>query len=205
MIHKLAKYLKYSVEVIEKRRENEFFTTVYLRKKALQVLDKVQDEWLDAFEWACNVSGEFVNADEIVLDHIVNGVYLDDFIDRLLKDDGRQSHGALINRLLYVNMLLKDAEGEDMNKKMGSAFRAARAVTGNLEENKLNAYRQKLLSSIIAHDYDRFKEILLQLSVYAGVEFGFAFDLFDDFEENKDVAYTFINTLGMRAAEAQKD
>jgi CRISPR-associated protein Cst1 len=62
-----------------------------------------------------------------------------------------------------------------------------------------------LLSSIIAHDYDRFKEILLQLSVYAGVEFGFAFDLFDDFEENKDVAYTFINTLGMRAAEAQKD
>jgi CRISPR-associated protein Cst1 len=201
MICSLKRYLQYSVEIIklivdDHDRKNNVFATVYLRKKALQVLKNVKVEWLDAFECPCNVSGEFINADEIVLNHIVNGIYLDDFIDRLLKDDGRQSHGALINRLLYVNMLLKNAEGENMNENIIKAKNTARVVTRKLEENKLNAYRQKLLSSIIAHDYDRFKEILLQLSVYAGVEFGFAFELFDDFEENKDAAYTFINALG---------
>lgn len=82
-----------------------------------------------------------------------------------------------------------------MNKKMKAAYAAARAVAGKLEENKLKSYRQKLLSSIIANDNDRFKQILIQLSLYSEVDFSFALDLFDDFEANKDIAYTFIVEL----------
>ena len=44
-------------------------------------------------------------------------------------------------------------------------------------------------------DYDRYCQVLLQLSNYSGVAFDFVYDLFEDFEKNKDVAYTFINAL----------
>ena len=63
------------------------------------------------------------------------------------------------------------------------------------DDNKVNSYKQKLISAITFKDYDRFCEILLQLSSYSGVVFYFAYDLFQDFEENKNIAYTFINAL----------
>lgn len=72
----------------------------------------------------------------------------------------------------------------------------AKAVKGKIQENKLESYRQKLISSIIFKDYDRVCQILLQLSQYSDTYFSFADDLFIDFEENKDIAYMFINSLG---------
>lgn len=62
-------------------------------------------------------------------------------------------------------------------------------------ENKIDTYKQKLTSAIIFKDYDRVYQILLQLSNYVDIEFGFVYDLYDDFEENKDLVYTFINAL----------
>jgi len=44
-------------------------------------------------------------------------------------------------------------------------------------------------------DYDRCCQILLQLSNYSGVTFDFVYNLFEDFDKNKDVIYTFINAL----------
>ena len=83
-----------------------------------------------------------------------------------------------------------------MNQKMIGAFAAAKSVNKALETNKINSYKQKLISSITFKNYDRFCEILLQLSSYSGIVFNFSYDLFDDFEENKNLAYTFINALG---------
>ena len=45
-------------------------------------------------------------------------------------------------------------------------------------------------------DYDRFCDILLNLSNYADEPFDFAYDLFEDFEKNMDIAYAFVNALG---------
>ena len=82
-----------------------------------------------------------------------------------------------------------------MKDRLKGAFKNAKQVAEVLEINKLDSYRQKWTSSIIFKDYDRVCQILLQLSNYSGVEFSFVYDLFDDFEANKDLAYTFINAL----------
>ena len=82
-----------------------------------------------------------------------------------------------------------------MKQKLKGAFACAKQVAKVIENNKIDSYRQKLTSSIIFKDYDRVCQILLQLSNYSGIEFGFVYDLFDDFEDNKDLAYTFINAL----------
>ena len=36
---------------------------------------------------------------------------------------------------------------------------------------------------------------MINLSNYAEVPLGFAYDLFEDFEKNKEIAYTFVNGL----------
>ena len=86
-----------------------------------------------------------------------------------------------------------------MNKGMRSAYagaeKAVAALKKKKQENKISSYRTRLLSALIFHDYDRFSEILLTLSNYTGVYFPFAYDLFEDFEANRDVALTFVSNL----------
>ena len=82
-----------------------------------------------------------------------------------------------------------------MRQSMKVAYACAKEVAKKLPENKRESYRQKLTSAIVFKDYDRCCQILLQLSNYSDVSFDFAFDLFENFEENKDIAYTFINAL----------
>ena len=83
-----------------------------------------------------------------------------------------------------------------MKDRLKGAYACAKQVAKAIESNKIDSYRQKLTSAIIFRDYDRVCEILMQLANYSGVkEFGFVYDLFSDFENNKDLAYTFINAL----------
>lgn len=85
-------------------------------------------------------------------------------------------------------------------KGLRGAYASAKEVTSYFKSkkltNKTNSYRQKLASCIVAKDYDRFIEIMLQLSSYTQMSFGFLHDLIKDFEGNKNLAYEFINSLG---------
>ena len=92
-----------------------------------------------------------------------------------------------------------------MKQSMKMAYACAKEVAGKLPENKRESYRQKLTSAIVFKDYDRCCQILLQLSNYADVPFEFAYDLFENFEENKDIAYTFINALTKKKEDKQED
>ena len=60
---------------------------------------------------------------------------------------------------------------------------------------KLRSYRQKLISCLVFKNYERFIEIVLQLSAYSQVSMGFLSDLAENFEENKNLAYVFTNNL----------
>lgn len=82
-----------------------------------------------------------------------------------------------------------------MNKGNYFAKKAADEVISKIEKNKVIGYRNKLISCLTFKDYDRFCTVLLQLSAYSTVSFGFAYDLFENFEENKNLAYTFVNAL----------
>ena len=97
-----------------------------------------------------------------------------------------------------------------MEQKTKQAYKCAKQMawkmTGTvykLPDNKLNAYRQKLTSALTFEDFDRFNIVLLNLSNYVDEPVDFAYDLFEDFEKNKELAYTFVNA--MRSRESLKN
>ena len=139
-----------------------------------------------------------------VFNSVINFTLLDDTINELLKKskDGKKSY--VISKLLKINIeIKKGAESmEEMKKSMKIAYACAKQIVhkrdGNklrISETKLKSYCTKLTNAIILDDYDQFQKILINLSNYAEVPLGFAYDLFEDFEKNKEIAYTFVNGL----------
>ena len=123
------------------------------------------------------------------MDNILNDVSLDELIELFLKE----KREYIVSQLIKTNILMKGEK--NMKDRLKGAYACAKKVAVSIESNKIESYRQKLTSSVIFKDYDRACQILLQLSNYSNIEFGFVYDLFDDFEENKDLVYTFINAL----------
>lgn len=184
-------FIDFDVEVIVKNREKAFFETLFIRKEAVWILQSLNDKAVRAFCFSYK-RGEkyYINIQNEVANHILNNILLDDLIELFLKDNGSS---YLINQFIDINLKIKG--GREMTQDMKSAYACAKEVVKKLEENKINSYRQKLISAIIFHDYNRACDILLQLSNYSEISFGFAYPLFEDFEGHKEVAYTFINAL----------
>lgn len=188
-IQETAEFIDYDTEVILKRRDKEFFETMYIRQESIYILRalKVYEPFCRSLKINDNF---YLNVQEKVTDCILNLVRTDELIEIYLKRNSEY----LVSLLIKLNLLICGG-GEDMNRSMKVAYACAKEVAKKLPENKRESYRQKLISSIVFKDYDRCCQILLQLSNYADVQFDFAFDLFEDFEKNKDIAYTFINAL----------
>lgn len=125
-----------------------------------------------------------------VTDCILNLIRTDELIELFLKQDSEY----LVSNLIEINRLICGG-GEKMKQTMKAACACAKEVAEKLPENKREGYRQKLTSAIIFKDYDRFCQILLQLSNYSETTFDFAYNLFEDFDGNKDIAYAFVNAL----------
>ena len=106
----------------------------------------------------------------------------------------KSDYEYLISLFIQMNTLICGG-GEKLKQSMKVAYACAKKVAADLPENKRTSYRQKLTSAVIFKDYDRCCQILLQLSNYTDMTFDFVYDLFEDFEKNKDIVYTFINAL----------
>lgn len=187
-------FIDFDVEVIVKNRDKAYFETLYIRKISIEILKKVRDYKVFCFSYKVN-ENYYINIYTEVINCILNNLLLDEYIEMFLKLDG---YKYLISQFINLNMLIKGKKekgGNTMNKSMYVALKSAERVADSIETNKLKSYRQKLTSAIVFKDYDRVCQILLQLSNYSGVGFDFAYDLFENFEENKDVIYTFINAL----------
>ena len=185
-------FIKRDVEVIVKNRDNGYFETLYIRKKSIDILKNIKKEKIDyeSLNTSYKVTDKYYrNIQKEVMNNILNNIFLDELIELFLKD-GRS---YVVSQLIKINILIRGEN--EMKDKLKGAFACAKQVAKNIEPNKINSYRQKLTSSIIFKDYDRACQILLQLSNYSNIEFGFVYDLFDDFENNKELAYTFINAL----------
>ena len=192
--------LKSDIEIIVKNPEHEYFETLYLRKESLRILKNMKPYYkVFGFDKECQL--DILNE---VFDSVINFTLLDDTINELLKKskDGKKSY--VISKLLKINIeIKKEAESmEEMKKSMKIAYACAKQIVhkrdGNklrISETKLKSYCTKLTNAIILDDYDQFQKILINLSNYAEVPLGFAYDLFEDFEKNKEIAYTFINGL----------
>lgn len=185
-----ADFIDFDVEVIIKNRGEDYFETLYIRKAAIKIFTEIENYKALKMKYKVN-DNYYKDIEKEVTDSILNNIKLDGLIEMLLKADSNYSYN--IKTLIKINTLIYG--GDKMDKQMKSAYASAKEVRKKVEENKVNSYKQKLISAITFKDYGRFCEILLQLSSYSGVVFDFAYDLFENFEENKNIAYTFINAL----------
>lgn len=187
-----ADFIKRDVEVIFKDINKGYFETLYLRKDSIDIFKAIKNENIDykSFSTYYKVTDKYYkNIQKEVMDCIINNTLLDNLIELALK----VNKSYLATQLIRTNILIRG--DKNMKDKLKGAYACSKKVAEVLEKNKIESYRQKLTSSIIFKDYDRVCQILLQLSNYSGIEFGFVYDLFDNFEDNKDLAYTFINAL----------
>lgn len=185
-----AEFINFDVEVITKNRAEEYFETLYIRKDAIKIFVDIENYKAIKFKYKVN-DNYYMDIEKEVTDKILNNIKLDSLIEILLKSKSNYTYN--IKTLIKINTLIYG--GDKMDKQMKSAYASAKRVMSQIPENKVNSYKQKLISAITFKDYGRFCEILLQLSSYSGVVFDFAYDLFGDFDENKNIAYTFINAL----------
>lgn len=187
-------YINYDVEVITKDMGNDFFETLYIRDKAINNLKRIK-EFYEVFITKKKIAdGYWIDVYDEVINCILNNLRTDKLIEMFLKENERE---YLVSKLISVNLIIENG-GEEMETRTKSAYKTAKFVADNIPENKLNSYRQKLTSSLVFRDYDRYCDILIQLSNYVGKSFDFAFNLFEDFEGNKDVAYSFVNALSKK-------
>ena len=87
----------------------------------------------------------------------------------------------------------------EFNKNQKFAYACAKEIVKIFKKNniekKLDSYRQKLTSSLIFKDYKRTLDILMQLSNYSGVYFGFLYDFMENPSKNDDIIRMFILEL----------
>lgn len=197
-----AALLNYDVEVICKSKDAEYFNTLYLRRHAIEIFKKMADMFkkqnntlsvTDIIEKPCRLEKEYLPVQKIVIDSVINNIYLDDLIEKILRDKEGANKSFLVSTLIKINQFIYG--GENMEIKSYKAKQTAEELSKKIEGNKIRSYKQKLISAISFKDYDRFCEILLQFAAYAEMPFEFAYDLFDDFDANKNIAYAFVNGL----------
>lgn len=194
-------FLQSDIEIIVKKPEHAYFETLYLRKESLEILKNMKS-YYKAFCFSIKISDDYwINILNEVFDAVVNFTLLDNLINKLLKDSREGGNSYAISKLLKVNVEIKKGD-EKMKNTMKAAFACAKQIVdkkdGNkprVSDTKLKSYCTKLINAIILDDYDQFQKILINLSNYAEVPCGFAYDLFEDFEGNKEIAYTFVNSL----------
>lgn len=194
-------FLNYDVEIIIKNVENPFFETFFLRRESIAIFQQIEE--YNVFCRTVKIGDDYVPIQQKVTDSVRNLQLMDDLIEALIKDDTNKknaNNSFLIWSIIKLNVLIRDKlniGGENMNKVMRSAYAGAENAAAVLRRrnqgNKISSYRTKLLSALLFRDYSRFLDILLSLSNYTDVYFTFAYDLFEDFEANKEAAYTFVN------------
>lgn len=196
-----ATCIDYDVEILTKSQDYDYFETMYVRKKATAIFKCISEKEYNSLCTSLQINSKlYIYIEETVVNSILYNKHLDSLIENSIKKAPSSSYRTQV--LIKINS--KIYGGENMEDKIIKARNTAFAVKQNIDKNKIKSYRQKLISAISFKDYDRFCQILLQLSDYSGVIFNFAYDLFDDFEANKNIAYSFVNGLNDSNNEGEK-
>ena len=211
MLKRSANLLSYDMEIIKKDREKAYFETLYLRRSAIKILEKIEHvEYLSSFKKESKErksksktsNNDWVNVFDLVVDGIVNNHTLDSLIETCIKYE--QYYTA--KQCISINVMIYQEDkqmGNTLTPEMSSAYACAMQVRSNIKkkisynyENKIKTYQIKLSANLQNNDQKGFFDNLLSLSIYSGVNMTFVYDLYKDFEANRNLAYTFVNTLG---------
>lgn len=205
-------YINYDVEIIIKPRDKEQYQTLFVRAERLKALHELK---YDNLKFYYKINDDFYfNLENEVYERCLNDVLLNDVIEFMLKLSVKQQADDIntgmtrikIDKIIHINEKWRGvSDMTDIDRARATGFYVSQQFVKDKNENKLNSYKQKLISSIVAHDYSRMNEILLSLSSYINQELGFAYPLFENPEENIGLAYAFANALSTKPVDPNKD
>lgn len=192
-------YISYDVEIISKSQDKAYYETFFVRLERLKKLRELSGKSLNFVK---KINDDYwFNLEKEVYIRCLNNVLLDDVILMMLKFyfDDNAGKGYIKSRtdmLIDINVSWKGNEIMDEIKSAKSCgFLTSKKLIEMKSSNKINSYKQKIISALCAHDYDRAKEIILSLSAYVGMEFSFFYTFLENAEENKDLAFAFASAL----------
>lgn len=192
-------YINYNIEIIMKSRDNDYYSTLYVRVDRLKQLRNLSDR---ALNFVYQISDNYwLNVEKEVYWRCLNNVFLDDVILQMLKiyfdkDVNKMVVKLRTDTLIDINEAWK---GNKVMDEIMDARRCGKKVSKKLIEdnkkNKISSFKQKIVSALVAHDYDRVNEVILSLSSYVNMEFSFFYKLIENPEENKSIAFAFASAL----------
>lgn len=192
-------YISYDVEIISKSQDKAYYETFFVRLERLKKLRELSGKSLNFVK---KINDDYwFNLEKEVYMRCLNNVLLDDVILMMLKfyfDDNavKDYIKSRTDMLIDINVSWKGNEIMDEIKSAKSCgFLTSKKLIEMKSSNKINSYKQKIISALCAHDYDRAKEIILSLSAYVGMEFSFFYTFLENAEENKDLAFAFASAL----------
>lgn len=205
-------FIDYGVEIIKKGMEvdsdeNNYYSGMYIREEALKIFSEIRnggemDNIAKALGFYIKINENYyISIMKEVTDSILNLCDLDYLISILLK---LENYSFVVSMLIKINLVIyvnsNKLEDKMQNKeKIKSSIASALGLVEKLKaadnSKKIKSYRHKLISALVANDYDRFIEIMLQLSSYTDTSFSFMHELIADFDGNKNLAYAFVNAL----------
>lgn len=192
-------YISYDVEIISKSQDKAYYETFFVRLERLKKLRELSGKSLYLVK---KINDDYwFNLEREVYMRCLNNVLLDDVILRMLKFyfDDNSNKGYIKSRtdlLIDINISWKGNKiMDEINSARICGFKASQELIRLKSSNKINSYKQKLISALCAHDYDRAKEVILSLSAYVGMEFSFFYKFLENAEENKDIAFAFASAL----------
>lgn len=192
-------YISYDVEIISKSQDKAYYETFFVRLERLKKLRELSGKSLNFVK---KINDDYwFNLEKEVYMRCLNNVLLDDIILMMLKFyfDDNAVKGYIKSRtdmLIDINVSWKGNEIMDEIKSAKSCgFLTSKKLIEMKSSNKINSYKQKIISALCAHDYDRAKEVILSLSAYVGMEFSFFYTFLENAEENKDLAFAFASAL----------
>ena len=187
-----------NIEVIIKEQGKTYYQNLYIEKSLIDKLKLIKEinnisilEKLK-IEIRKDVFIDF----NYILTLIFNRQHLDNIIMMILKNRKLyEQYRYYLQFLIQINMILNGKELNKMKLEYKGAYACAKEIVDKLDDNKLNVYRQKLISSIAVNNKENVYNILLQLSNYSHVNINFMFDILDDYNGNKDKLYVFVSAL----------
>lgn len=192
-------YISYDVEIISKSQDKAYYETFFVRLERLKKLRELSGKSLNFVK---KINDDYwFNLEKEVYMCCLNNVLLDDVILRMLKFyfDDNSNKGYIKSRtdlLIDINISWKGNKiMDEINSARICGFKASKELIRLKSSNKINSYKQKIISALCAHDYDRAKEVILSLSAYVGMEFSFFYKFLENAEENKDIAFAFASAL----------
>lgn len=192
-------YINYNIEIIMKSRDNDYYSTLYVRADRLKQLRNLSDKSLN---FVYQISDNYwLNVEKEVYWRCLNNVFLDDVILRMLKIYFDKDVNKIVVKLCTDTLIdINEAwKGNEVMDEIMDARRCGKKVSKKLIEdnkkNKISSFKQKIVSALVAHDYDRVNEVILSLSSYVNMEFSFFYKLIENPEENKSIAFAFASAL----------